>query len=1535
MKRLKKFFIISIIFTLVINTYHFPITYDASYLEPIFDASLSSGTMLETSGVSHTLVPTSDTDEDVTEKLTITFTEDLANPSTLTIAVPSGLEFVGEIQYSDSFIDRGAVPDDFFTTYDNDPSIDGIQQDTGTYINENAGTYTVLLQSVSKGDTIEISFNMDFTMWSRRAGSVVAPGKTPLAVNHIVGDDTYIKKIDTMNASNEHISGYIEMYIPPASEGGIEKVPLDGTSSINLIIASTYLGQAQLDFALKELQITMTKPNLNGNYASYVTGSLGENENDSMIVEETNTQLIITISNYRYVANLLKPEFFFSDENFNVNNTLSLNAKVSGTPYFGTQAYPASSSARSDTVQVVGNSPNIGIVGVPTPNNTKDAKATQPGDSMELLSIMGISNTGAGDVDELELSYDLDRNTAAGTRNKLDVVAINLPYPARYVDSPPEITITFQDEYGQNKITKSFTDKSNSMNGDSALSYITIDNSMVYQGETDPEILNRVYYIEQVTYTIPRVDGLEILGSTSNGLIGGIFGYANSTTNTTASIRLSFGAPTISGSGNFFTKNVNIIASSGSWRTPYLISSITTDKQTEDETNSTSNIIAGETVTIDATLGVHEYPYTNSTNVPNPIVYIVEPDGFNIKADDASNKQINVYKTVDGQKVEMDYTIDENVLEIDGLGKVYKVIINEGFGLFSVDYFTNYQGTFTPTSKPTVEVQYVADSSLTNSSINVDDLFFFVDENIQNANPSAGAIARYLVDDVYNLDATHIRLSAANETDILNIIINKNDIVAQANINESGTTQHDISNDTMENPNVNNFNYLLTIDNRSEDIYPIDGSIFYFPMIQDTQLTGEVKLSGASDYFTVYYSTTATESTMVRATDWSTTVDDYSLVTAIKITGNMDYTFIPGYSRTIFTIPITYTGNISITDGGENVSIETFEWERYIDGVENTENVLKEINAVTLNKKYISREEVTIVANPQDGQTKNVTVSLEDIPFITQLYVQDISPYNVNLLPYSDVSGSADTVELADENFGMRARVGTASIFDLSQPTDINTSIGTLYGGYDTLYIDLAYYDNFFDENTSRYVDLVFTNKAGVEYHIRINIEREPYIEGSYTNGIIGGKYYTPIQTNDSLMLTQDSAFTTQYVVPQSGTQSTMSFSSLALQNGVFPAGATITVVHTPVDSAGNALATPLYLYREVTSSTNTLYISGTSFKNNNTNGSFMGRFPNPTGTTHHVVQVVVDFGQVKDTDYLDVGEKALKLSPSGTATPLEIPFTITPAREISITTDVVEANANLFTLETTVDAGVVEGYDYKYLNKYAAIKISAVDLSGEPISPPNGSYITIDGIDYPGAGETYFINTIGRLSSNTYTYTFIMPLAKLDFPPGFEMTVQTDLYISNVREHGLTTQVASTKKSFAPDQTQDTSLDIEVTTPVISSTGDSYKVPLEIRYSEGLANSVLNIELYRKNENDVYELVSSDVISAIENSPGYYFLLSSGKIIKYAGGTFDGGIATDQIVLDIPSDIVGDVPQTYRILIKSSSTLNSSTDFENFILLP
>ncbi len=1532
-KTLYRIFLIIVSLILIFTSYNYPFSINALNDSPIFNASLSSGTSLEvSSNVTHTLVPKSSTDLIVTEKLTITFTESLANASTLTIAIPSGLKFVGELEYSDSFINRSEVPDDFYTVYDIDSSTPGIQQDTGTYINESAGTYTILLQSIIKGDSITISFDLDSTIWSHRDGSVVAPNKVPLAVSHQIGDTTHTKKIDNMNASARNITGYIEMYIPPVSEGGIEKVPLGGTSSINSTIVSTHIGQSQLQFSVKELTVTMTKPNTGGKYAAYVAGSLGENEDDSITVQETNTELIIRITNYQFVVEFFKPEFFFSDEDFDINNTLNVSAKVTATPYFGTQGYPTNATARTDTVQVVGQTPSIGIVDFSSAYNTK---ATQPGDQIELLAIMGVSNNGAGAANGLTLNYDFDRNTAVGSRNKLDVVSVNLPYPTRYVDLPPEITIVFQDAYGQNKVTKTFTNKTNVVQGENILTYINVDNSMVYQDETDSTILDRTYYIESVTYSIPALNSLEVLGTASLGITGGVFGYANSTVNTTASNRLSFTADNISGSSNFFTRNTNIKANASDWKTPYLINSIFTDKQLENVVNGTSEITAGQTVTISAELGVHDYPYTNSTNVPNPIIYIVEPEGFNIKTGADNEKIIKPYKTVDNRREDIEYTIDPNVLEIEGLGKVYKIILGEGFGLFSVDYLVNSDLSKTPITRPTVEVEFVADSSLINSSIVIDDLFYLVDDNIANSAPSAGAIGRYLVNDVYNIDDTHAMLATANETDVVNIVINKSDIVAQASINSQAATSYEITNDTINNSN-NSFNYILTVDNRSEEIFPTNGSMFYVPLISGTKLTGAINVSGVSDYYTVYYSTSATEGNITTVTDWVTQVDDFSQVTAIRITGNLDYTFIPGYSRASFSMPMMYTDDILITDGGKNVSITTYEWEKYIEGIENTDNTLKQINTVTLQKKYISRLETSIVADPRIGNQTSIFTDLEDIPFITQLFVSSVTPYNVNLVDHDSISGDASTVEVADETFGIVARIGTTDSFDFSNVPDINSSVGTLYGAYDRIMIKLSYYDNFFDENTTRYVDVVFTNKAGVEYHVRINIEREPYIADVPSSGIIGGKYYSSILTNDTLTLTQDSAFTAQFVTAQAGSDTVLTNPSISIENGMIPIGTKINIVHTPTDDYGNPVGASQYLYYEVDIATSELVLDGSKFKDNHTGQSPTQLFSITSDTRNHIIQIIVDFSSVNKENYIIEGENNIRLKPNTGAPAQSVPFTISNARSVSIVTEVDEANADLFTLTTTVNADVTVGYDYKYLNKYAALKISAVDLEGNPVSPPDGAYISIDGVNYPAAGETYFIYTLGRLSSNTFTYTFIMPLTKLDFPEGFEMTVQTDLYISDVRENGLTSQVATTQKSFEPLQTVDKSLDITVTNQIIEPNNDSYMVPLEIRYSEGLTNSVLTIELYKKNENEVYELISADQLSSIITSKNYYFLLSSGKIIKYAGGEPIDGVVSDDLTLVMPKDVINDKAGTYRISIKSSGTsLDTISESKNFILLP
>ncbi len=1498
---------------------------------PIYSAVLSSGVELTTEGVaSHTLYPGSD--ENAIETLTITFTENLDKPSQMTVSVPPGMSFWGEVLYSDSFIERGTMPTSTYTTYDKDIDLEGIQQGTGSYVNEEAGTFVISLPALVKGDEIHVNINYDRQIWSHMGNEPVT-NSTAISTVHIEGVNTHTKSIEDIYVSASHLASGFFLYFPPKSEGGTETVGLDNEGTFPVALLPPYRGVNNMELHVKEATYTIDRPyhgtGADRVYADYVAGSCGELENEKISVEETSTQVIIKIQDYVHVVGSRFPvSFYFSSSKFAVGQELAINGSISLSPYIGEQNLPTQGSTGTKSLRIASEDVNLILYSASASFNTK---SYQEGDGMELLGIMGFENTGGDDATQTEVHYQFDIGTSEGNRNKLDVVAVNLPFPTVNDGEVPDIYIEFVDEYGENGFTRVVNDRTNTRNETKVASYIVIDHTISQNKEyavTEGEFIEgKTYYIKSVRYTIPLIKAVSVCGSYDSGAIGGIYGYAiaplGSEGNTVAQSKLTM-RPS---NAQFLLdqeRNFTIQASPSTWEIPILLSGITTDKQTIDEIESISNVVPGEKIRVKAELGMHDYPYTNSTNVPNPLVFIIEPDGFKINS-------VEVYRQMKENVEPLGYT-KTFIKTLTNGDKAYQLELDEGYSLYDLNYLYDIPTSTTrliPSNRPVIEVEFLPDIKLENTFINLDELIFVADKNITQ--DGTGAYDGYEVFDEHDLHPTKNYIAKSKDTDIVNINVNKNDLAVVTSIDSSWQTEKKVSNEGIETKE-NYFQYVLQVDNQTAGSIRIENNEFYVPIPEGVTLVAEPSIKGSGHLMDLQYSNIATVETIHTVEDWSDEVEDYEAVTMIKMTGNKNYSIIPSLARIGLEVPLIYDGVVGIEEAGESISLYSYQLQKMSedDSFEGSEP--NPTNAVFLEKCYVIREETEVVAEIDRPELGNTSISLDALTENIDLYVTGVQPHNINLQNPADVVGNASSVEIADTNYGVSIKLG-GEVKALENTLDEAYYLGrTSETESNQLEIILDYYQNFFDQDTQRYVDITLSNYQGIEIYVRVNLVRRATIDGIPTNGIIGGTYYTQINTNSSLALTQDSNFTAQYIMTQPSWSNTYEWVVIKLIGTTFPIGTKITVIHTARSDTFETLSDePTRLYYEVEEQVSSIRLS--QFKEMKSGAVYNQSLPVPANTQKHVLQIVVDFRDVADEDLIAVGDYELECNGGGTDGKVNIPFSVVAKRVTTITSQVIESTSNVFTVESQIETDEIEAYDAKNLNHYAAIKVMFFNKEGEMLAPPKGGFVVINGVKYPAAGELYFINTVGQLRDMTITYSLEFPMEELDEGLG-ELAVKTELYTSLTRENGLTQYVDQSVDTFVLTPTSNLAVDLRIDTPIITKNG-GIQVPVTLDLNEEAAKTTMVLQLYQKTVTGVYEVVETGVITYLQNAPMNYVLLGNGKIIKYTNDYNRTETVQNRFILHLDESIVEDEAKTYRLILTSQSAYNDFEEIENFIVLP
>ncbi len=1477
----------------------------------MYEASLSKGYVLGSEeNSSYTLIP--DASESAAEVLTITFQQDLASPSVLEIRVPAGMSFVGEMQFSDSFLQRGTQPHATFTVFDTHEE-PGIQQGTGTYINESAGSYLLRLPPLLKNDTIRIQIDYDRRIWGRQSGVEICD-TTALLVNHIVDDVSDIRKIENMFVDASAMTRKFSLYFPPSTEGGTSSVPLGGEAGFPIAIITPFPGSLYTSMAFERLVITFEKPKANNAnvYADYIDGSLNEFIYDNVDVQENESQVILTITDFVESSFRFTGKFLFDQEAFATASSVSVNASIRLYPYIGEELL-TSASIGTKTASVVSSEGRIELVVF---NNAANNKSNAQADGMDLLGIMGIKNAGGSSVNNVVLEYLFDTTTPAGSANKAYVETVKIPYPSQLAQEPPVIDITFVDAQGEQGFTLRVDALKNAEDASGFLDFISVDTFLINEYDSIVEGVydeSVEYYIKKIRYTISRIEGLELLGSPSYGMPGSVYGYTGSaTSNNTLKV--------FDAEGNLVSTSSETFINVSSSSIPYLIESITTNKQEEDVVNAVSNIVVSESVEIKAILGVHDYPYTASTIVNKPIVYFIKPTGYSF--DVTKDVVVNKRKEEGEESVLYEYKLMKTLP--DG-SEIYKFTLSQGYSLFDVTYLRENTLKYRPNRSISIQFRITPGLEVENSSLQLEQLIFMEDENSLIYTGAGGSYEVFRKTDVYDLSVNSNYLAGASSSDVLNVVSSESDLIAEASIDVEGIFSKTISN-LASVDEVEDFTYLLQIKNESEQRVSTEQSVFYLEIDDYFYLMNAIGNKQEQTYYEVYYSTTATMESVLTCNDWLESVEDYSNVSAIKIQGNLDYDYIPAFDWTMFEMKMALRNEITVDTAGEIIRLQAMEWEKYIGEDVNVDNVLKSVNEVSVDTKYVIAKNTEIFADVTGENEAMTQLELEELTSDLDMYIIDVQAYNVTLQNFGSVQGEADSVEYADANYAVEMQVNESNKVDLSQFSQEPIFLGQISKEQNTVRFDLAYYSNLFDTSTSRYILITLADLKGREVEVRLDIERKVDAQARIEEGIIGGRYYSAIQTNDSLTITQDSAFTAQYILYRS-----LDNLQIKLVQGeeelAFPKGTRITFVHTGMGGTSGVLQPTTRYYYSVLGD-EALFLS--NFREMDTTEIFDSDIESVVGVWKHEIQVVVDFTQVKASDLLAVGEYSLDIQSN--ATEGSQPFLVSSARETQITSSVVHQASTHAIVNSVVQTSEVVGFDYKHINQYAAIRLMVSDENGNIFDIPQGSYVVINGVAYPAAGEKYFIHTLGKLSSGNYTYMFVFPMDEINVGE-IDVFVQTDLFISEERLYGLSNLIASDTDAFVSNPPSDLAIDVAIEQPLIQYAGE-YKVPLTLKYNEYASNVSLKIKLYEKKDNGVYELVPPGTITSLNEAPSYYGLLSNSEVVKYQGGEIVAGEGEDvfELTLNVPPM---ESAKVYRIVVTSASGAREVSDIQNFILLP
>ncbi|MBR3613880.1 MAG: hypothetical protein IKL55_01720, partial [Clostridia bacterium] len=673
---------------------------------------------------------------------------------------------------------------------------------------------------------------------------------------------------------------------------------------------------------------------------------------------------------------------------------------------------------------------------------------------------------------------------------------------------------------------------------------------------------------------------------------------------------------------------------------------------------SETTINAGNSVTVSGNVSVASFPYGSSTWLKDISIGVILPKDVSINEQTVSittGNGISIKNFVTSNRE----TEDGNVLWTIKLPtEVYL-----GYSTQTLGILNNYT---TIKFKMQLETAY----TMNNSTLYAKDMFIVAGYN-QKGIKGQGGYSGYERTDIYDLNenglTTDLVSGARNTiTDSCQIIpqtatldiSNSISIDSQGSITQEGTKQSIQAETDIVNYNIDigcstggtteNFEYYIPIPKTTSSIDNFlisseETKLFDFNLVEEAAKTGD-------DLFDLQYSfeTGINYETAKELQTWYTAEEIESNenllwenVTLIKLTSKTGR--IENGSNARISVRLKYAGDDYENDAGmKNVWHAGGYYHYNLNGREVSGNY--NTNAITVNLECILElEEITLTAAPDmapktEGNVNTITVERNAFPQFKNSHIFSITAveaYNVILQNKEYIQANVDmTGNDANKTFAVTVNMDASEkdVLTTAQTTPIE--VGISLGNSAPEFTYKIYNANELSDNSQiRYIIVTITSDNGVTIKQRININREIKQATDPKSAIAVGKRFVMFDdTTEEVTISQDSAFTTQFVlnyIPDLYNGQSISFSNN------LPVGTKIILAE--LTNSDN----PMYYYYQVGSVISTIDIQdfiamGTTQTKNYT-------LSTGADTIEEKFLVIVDFSGCS-SGYIDTGNYTIKM---------------------------------------------------------------------------------------------------------------------------------------------------------------------------------------------------------------------------------------------------------------------------------------------------
>lgn len=1085
----------------------------------------------------------------------------------------------------------------------------------------------------------------------------------------------------------------------------------------------------------------------------------------------------------------------------------------------------------------------------------------------------------------------------------------------------------------------------------------------------------RKYYLESVSYVIDTIEPYTKLYFDSAirtwGSLGSYYGYVNEGVTSATTTTYSYLAIT---SGDDITKTQlrNPWYSTAN-RSEYLMLDYikVTNQNGITATNSSTTVEAGESIMIETSISMANYPYNLTQYAENPVLYFVAPSGVSINSVTA-NLTTSSFATSD---------TSSTTLNLEST-HVAKQSLSDGSSLYTITFSddaylagpsVNKEGTilYEP-SKLVVTMEVSSAATMNNTTVSLRSSIFAstLDENVTIA--GAGSQLNYIISepvDTNNNGTTEqvvVILNTYATTCLLNITPNTSELTITPLVkNEVDTVYSDFINVSGDE---NTINYKLTIENLDDNVVIGNSFAYYIPITKidstiiypeesgvilddfDFSLLQEVEITGENPhlYETTYFVDDFTEEKFLDEDCWilAAEVIDWEDVTFVKVTGK-EGTELP--ANTVDNIILTCNANVddlNVESAGNIASWKTVIWKAFDENGDSNET-WGSSEAMQVQFTYIEKLDVALIAGyvgedetEEDGK---YTVTLTGGIGLTgkNISIQSLVTNNVDLVSFTGVTNEARdlaTILDSDTKFGLQIQLNeNSSGYILSNSaTSIDFGIVSIPDDQmeNTFEITLSNYANITDWSTNRTVSITIGDGSSIEYQFMITIERIPRPITNPESTIAGGMIYnvTPVRTVD-LTITQDASITAQYAyeyIPQNYDTAKLSF------NKSVPVGTTIVFIYYEED-----FITPKgYYYYKITSETSSVNLKDLANMYDDTPFSMTISAEKERAVCY---EFIIDFANTETLitpgDYTITLETSSSNATIEDASIEELKFSIIEKRSFEYgdlnTTSNYEMNDNNLTISNALltyvgksqGADITNLVDGVWQNEILAIKITLDNGEDGENEIPLGTHIEYNGVTYFRTDDCFII-PLEKVESQNISYTIQTEMEQ--FESDSEQTFKVEV-VNYEEPYGAVYASATYNVKINP--VLEYAIDLAFVengtiteNQLITAEEATEGFQVQIAVNEDTASTTLSLRVQEKSDSGLYQIIESvtvrDEAIAYSDTLGKFTLTAIGNDID----------CKKAYTLTLTGDV--EVGDTYRIIVCPSGHLDTYQSYLHFVII-